>query len=165
MRRRAVIAATALAIVVVGAVGSSAEGQAPGTEVGGTVPSTLELTIDQAGVFAPFAAGPSSRQLLVRTRVTSTDKTASLSIADGDVTAGPRVGRLSAAMSQPLEIRVGAGGFKPLDEISDATLVAFDEPVANAASTLRVRQRVLAGERPKPTYTKTLLITLSSDAP
>ena len=146
--------------------GSSAEGQAPGTEVGGTVPSTLELSIDSVGAFAPFAAGPSSRQLLVRARVTSTDKAATLSIADGDVASGPRVGRLSAALSRPLEIRLGATGpFKPLDEISDVALAAFNEPVANAAATLRVRQRVLAGERPKPTYPKTLLITLSSDAP
>ena len=116
-----------LAAVAAASAGSSAQGQEPGTEVGGTVPSTLELSIDSVGTFAPFGAGPSSRQLLVRARVTSTDKVATLSIADGDVTSGPRVGRLSAALSQPLEIRVGATGpYKPLDEISDAALVAFD---------------------------------------
>ena len=166
MRRSASIAATGVALVVAVTAASSAQAQEPGTEVGGTVPSTLELSIDSVGVFAPFAAGPTSRQLLVRARVTSTDKAATLSIADGDVTSGPQVGHLSATLSQPLEIRVGGvAGFKPLDEISDVALVAFKEPVANAAATFRIRQRVLAGERPKATYPKTLLITLSSDAP
>ena len=165
MRRPAVIAA-GIALLAVACTGSSAEGQAPGTEVGGTVPSTLELSIDSVGMFAPFAAGPASRQLLVRARVTSTDKAATLSIADGDVASGPRLGRLSAALSRPLEIRLGASGpFTPLSAAADVELTAFDEPVANAPATLRVRQRVLAGERPKPTYPKTLLITLSSDAP
>ena len=165
-RRAAIAAAAAVAALAAASAGSTARGQAPGTEVGGTVPSTLELSIDSAGTFAPFGAGPSTHELLVRARVTSTDKAATLSIADGDVTSGPRVGRLSAALSRPLEIRVGATGpYAPLDEISDAALVAFDGPVANTAATLRVRQRVLAGERPKPTYPKTLLITLSSDAP
>lgn len=166
MRLPSAIATGGLALALAVSAGSSAEGQAPGTEVGGTVPSTLELGIDSVGTFAPFTAGPSTRQLVVRTRVTSTDKTATLSIADGDVASGRRVGRLSAALSRPLEIRLGpTGPFKPLDEISDAALAAYTDPVANAAATFHVRQRVLAGERPKPTYPKTLLITLSSDAP
>jgi hypothetical protein len=167
MRRpAAAIAATGIALVVAAAAGPSAYGQDPGTEVGGTVPSTLELSIDSVGSFAPFAAGPTSRQLVVRARVTSTDKAATLSIADGDVASGPRLGRLSASLSAPLEVRVGASGpFTPLNTAPDLDLLAFNEPVANAAATLRVRQRVLAGERPKPTYPKTLLITLSSDAP
>ena len=165
MRRHGVIAA-GIALLAAASTGSSAEGQAPGTEVGGTVPSTLALSIDSAGTFAPFGAGPASRQLVVRARVTSTGRAATLSIADGDVASGPRLGRLSAALSQPLEIRLGAAGsFTPLDADADVELTAFDKPVANAAATLRVRQRVLAGERPKPTYPKTLLITLSSDAP
>lgn len=164
--RRPIAIAAGIAILAAASSGSSAQGQAPGTEVGGTVPSTLELSIDSVGAFAPLTAGPSSRQLLVRARVTSTDKAATLSIADGDAAFGPRVGRLSAALSQPLEIRLGASGpFKALDEIADSALLGFDEPVANAAATIRVRQRVLAGERPQPTYSKTLLITLSSDAP
>jgi hypothetical protein len=166
MSRRAAITAAAIAVAVAASAGSSAEGQEPGTEVGGTVPSTLELSIDAVGAFSPFAAGPTSRQLLVRARVTSTDEAATLSIADGDAAAGPRLGRLSAALSQPLEVRLGATGpFTPLDEAADIELTAFTGPVANAAAALRIRQRVLAGERPKPSYPKTLLITLSSDAP
>ncbi len=164
MRSPAAIAA-ALALVVAASAGSSAQGQEPGTEVGGTVPSTLELTIDSVGTFAPLAAGPMTRELLVRARVTSTDKNSTLSVADGDVTSGPLVGRLSGTLSKPLEIRVGTTPFKPFHEVADLALVAFGDPVANAATTVRVRQRVLAGERPKPTYPKTLLITLSSDAP
>jgi hypothetical protein len=37
--------------------------------------------------------------------------------------------------------------------------------VANAAATIRLRQRIASGERPRGTYAKTLLITLTSDAP
>ena len=90
-----------------------------------------------------------------------------LSIADGDVTSGSRLGRMAggAALDAPLEARVGAAAFQPLDASIDPLLAVFREPVANEPATIVLRQRIGAGERPRGTYDKTLLITLSSKAP
>ena len=44
-------------------------------------------------------------------------------------------------------------------------LAEFRGPVANERATIRLRQRIGAGERPRGTYAKTLLITLSANAP
>ena len=68
-------------------------------------------------------------------------------------------------LHEPLEARVGSAAFQPLDATIDPLLAEFRRPVANERATIRLRQRIEAGERPRGTFTKTLLITLSADAP
>jgi hypothetical protein len=138
------------------------------TDVGGTVPSLLELSIDDTGGFASFPAGPGEHELAIRTRVTSTANRALLGVVDGDLTSGRRLGHLASGgsvLDQPLEARVGSDPFQPLDSTIDPLLAEFGRPVSNERTTIRLRQRIEAGERPRGTYTKTLLITLSSTAP
>jgi hypothetical protein len=59
---------------------------------------------------------------------------------------------------------VGSDPFQPLNAEIDPILAEFG-PVSNQRVTIRLRQRIDAGERPRGTYEKTLLITLSSTAP
>jgi hypothetical protein len=138
------------------------------TDVGGTVPSMLELAIDDPSGFATFPAGPGEHELVIPARITSTASRALVTVADGDLTSGRRLGHLASSASvldQPLEARVGSDPFQPLDSTIDPLLAEFGRPVSNERTTIRLRQRIEAGERPRGTYTKTLLITLSSTAP
>lgn len=137
------------------------------TDVGGTVPSMLELRLDDPSGFASFPAGPGEHALAVRARVTSTSNRTIVRVADGDVASGRRLGRLASGagpLDEPLEARVGSDPFQPLNAGIDPILAQFG-PVANERVTIRLRQRINAGERPRGTYEKTLLITLSSTAP
>jgi len=137
-------------------------------DIGGAVPSVLGLTIDEPDGFTTFPAGPGEHELAIRTRVTTTTNRATLSVVDGDLTSGRRMGRLSSnrsVLDRPLEARVGSDPFQPLDVSIDPVLAEFRGPVANERTTIRLRQRIEAGERPRGTYTKTLHITLSSTAP
>jgi hypothetical protein len=137
------------------------------TDVGGTVPSMLSLELDDPSGFASFPAGPGEHDLTVRARITSTGNRAFVRVADGDVASGRRLGRMASSASvldEPLEARVGSDPFQPLNTAIDPILAEFG-PVSNERVTIRLRQRIDAGERPRGTYTKTLLITLSSNAP
>ena len=161
MRIASLAAATACCLV-------AAAPAAAQTDVGGTVPSMLQLSIDEPSGFATFPAGPGEHELAIRTRVTTTSNRALLSVVDGDLVSGRRLGHLASSgsvLDQPLEARVGSEAFQPLDETIDPLLAEFSRPVANDRTTIRLRQRIGAGERPRGTYTKTLLITLSSTAP
>ena len=136
------------------------------TEVGGTVPSMLSLELDDPSGFASFPAGPGEHELVVRARITSTANRAFVRVADGDVASGRRLGRMASGASvldEPLEARV-SDAFQPLNSAVDPILAEFG-PVSNKRVTIRLRQRIGAGERPRGTYSKTLLITLSSNAP
>jgi hypothetical protein len=137
-------------------------------DVGGSVPSTLQLTLDEPDGFATFQPGPGEHELEIRTRVTTTTSRATLSVADGDLASGRRLGRMASnrsVLERPLEARVGPNPFQPLDLSIDPVLAEFRSPVANERATIRLRQQIAAGERPRGTYVKTLLITLSSTAP
>lgn len=137
------------------------------TEVGGTVPSLLSLELEDPSGFASFPAGPGEHDLVVRARITSTANRTRVSVADGDVASGRRLGRMASnasVLDEPLEARVGSDPFQPLNAEIDPILAEFG-PVSNQRVTVRLRQRIGSGERPRGTYEKTLLITLSSTAP
>jgi hypothetical protein len=153
--------------VAVGFLLLAAAPAAAQTDVGGTVPSMLELRLDDPSGFASFPAGPGEHDLTVHARITSTANRTIVRVADGDITSGRRLGRLASGagpLDEPLEARVGSDPFQPLNAEIDPILAEFG-PVANERVTIRLRQRINAGERPRGTYEKTLLITLSSTAP
>jgi hypothetical protein len=138
------------------------------TDVGGNVPSQLQLSLDEPHGFATFPAGPGEHELAIRIRATSTTTRAMVSVVDGDLTSGRRLGHLASRASvlkEPLEARVGSTAFQPLDATIDPLLAEFQRPLANERVTIRLRQRIRDGERPRGTYTKTLLITLSANGP
>ena len=160
--RRLATAGAAFACLLAGAAPAAAQ-----TDVGGTVPSLIELDIDDPSGFATFPAGPGEHELVIPARITSTATRAVLSVVDGDRVSGNRLGHLASRASvldEPLEARVGSDPFQPLDVTIDPVLAEFG-PVARERARIRLRQRIDAGERPRGTYTKTLLITLSATAP
>lgn len=138
------------------------------TDVGGIVPSQLQLSLDDPHGFASFPTGPGEHELAIRIHATSTTPRAAVSVVDGDLTSGRRLGHLASGVSvlkEPLEATVGSTAFQPLDVTLDPVLAEFQRPLANERVTIRLRQRLAAGERPRGTYTKTLLITLSANTP
>ena len=154
-------------VLAVGLVLLAAAPAAAQVDVGGSVPSMMSLQLDDPSGFESFPAGPGEHDLAVRARITSTGRRALVSVADGDVTSGRRLGRMASSASlldEPLEARVGSDPFQPLNATVDPILAEFG-PVSSERVTIRLRQRIDAGERPRGTYSKTLLITLSSTAP
>jgi hypothetical protein len=154
-------------VLAVGLLLLAAAPAAAQTDVGGTVPSMIELRFDDPSGFDSFPAGPGEHELVVHARITSTANRAIVRVADGDITTGRRLGRLASGagpLDEPLEARVGSDPFQPLNAEIDPILAEFG-PVANEHVGIRLRQRINAGERPRGTYDKTLLITLSSTAP
>jgi hypothetical protein len=83
-----------------------------GTDIGGSVSSTLSLDLTQTGA-------------TVRAVVTATEPDASLSVAPADGRSG-----LSATVSGP---------YAPLDPLLGLTLVAWDDVLAGKATTLRLK--------------------------
>ncbi len=159
--RLAAVAAAATGLLLVTASPAVAQ-----TDIGGSVDSLLKLSLDDASGFDTFD-GPGEYDMIVRARVTSTGNRALLSVADGDIASGTRLGRMASSASlldNPLDARVGSSPFEPLNAAVDPILAEFG-PVANERVNIRLQQRIGAGERPRGTYTKTLLITLSANAP
>ena len=136
--RKLVFAALALAAM-------PAAAQAQDTDVGGSVPSMLELTLNDVSL----GRLPANDDLIARVRVTSTTNRTALSAVDEDL------GR------SPLEARIGSSAFQPLDLSIDPLLAVFRRPVANEKATVRLRRR--PGAR-VPSST-TVLITVSPDGP
>ena len=137
--RRLALAALALAAM-------PAVAQAQDTDVGGNVPSTLELTLNDVSLGRLPANGD---DLVARVRVTSTTNRTALSAVDEDL------GR------SPLEARIGSSVFQPLDLSIDPLLAVFRRPVANERATIRLRRRPGA----RVPSRSTVLITVSPDGP
>jgi hypothetical protein len=136
--RRLALAALALAAM-------PAVAQAQDTDVGGNVPSMLELTLSDVSL----GRLPADGDVTARVRVTSTTNRTALSAVDEDIG------------HSPIEARVGSSAFQPLDLSIDPLLAVFRRPVANKRATIRLRRR--PGAR-VPSRT-TVLITVSPDGP
>jgi hypothetical protein len=117
LRRRLsmVIAAGAVASSLVAAGSASADEQDGGTQIGGSVSSTLSLDLDQTG-----GAGAT-----VRAVVTTTEPDSRLSVAPADDRHG-----LSASLSGP---------YAPLDPAFGLQLVAWDDVLAGKSTTLHLK--------------------------
>jgi hypothetical protein len=168
MKLRTFIAASAVGAMAVAAPLASA--QTPpvngGTQIGGSVPSFLELIISQPK--ASFASFTSAKTYSTAfdVAVTTTDDAAQLSLADGEVNSGSKLGRLAAGsklLPLPLEARVGKSAFAPLNTPADAQLTKWSEAVTRSKATVNLRQQVKT--KVKGSYRKVLLVTLSTDTP
>jgi hypothetical protein len=133
----------AIAVLVLTAVPAAAHAQ--DTDIGGSVPSMLELTLGDVSLGKLPARGDVS----TRVRVTSTTNRTVLSAVDEDLG------------SSPLEARVGSSAFEPLDLSIDPLLAVFRRPVANARATIRLRRQPGA----RVPSRSTVLITVSPDGP
>ena len=168
MKLRTFIAATAVGAMAVAAPAAHAQ-TAPvngGTVIGGSVSSFLELIINQPKAnFATFSSAK-TYSTSFDVAVTTTDDVAQLSLADGEVTSGSKIGRLAAGsklLPLPLEARVGKSAFAPLSTPVDPQLTKWSEAQARGKATVNLRQQVKA--KAKGSYRKVLLVTLSTDTP
>ena len=142
--------------------------QAPGTEVGGSVPSYLELGIDAPAALAAFPATTGLSRTTIGATITATDAPVELSLADGDTDAAARRGRLVAGarvLGDPLQAGVGAGPFQPLDQPLGPLLMSWSDVIAGRRTVIGLRQRVTAAALRAGPYAKTVLVTASTQTP
>jgi hypothetical protein len=164
---------TILAVTAVSALAAPAAfAQSPpdpisgGTEVGGSVPSFLELIIAQPTANLATFTKAKTYSSAFDVSVTATDNSTVLSLADGDVTSGKKLGHLASgkkSLPLPLETRVGKTAFQPLDQTVDPQLFKWSDAATRAKQTVNLRQQVKG--KAAGSYHKVLLVTLSTDTP
>jgi hypothetical protein len=167
MKLRTILAASAIAAL---AAPAAAVAQTPpvdgGTEVGGSVPSFLELILNQpAKGFAAFAKAK-NYDMSFNAQITATDAPTLLTIADGDATSGAKLGHISVGskrLPSPLEATVGKAAFQPLDGSVDPLLTKLSDSATRAKVTVKLRQKVTG--KATGTYRKLVLVTASTETP
>ena len=166
MKLRTIVAGTALAAVVTPVALAQTPPVGGGTEVGGTVPSFLELILTQPSKgFASFAK-TSTYEMSFDAQVTATDSPTLLTLADGDVTSGSKLGYISIGskrLPSPLEARIGQAAFQPLDSSVDPLLTKWTEAQTRKKATVKLRQKVSG--KATGSYRKLVLVTLSTETP
>lgn len=167
-RRAAVAAVLASCVALVSANAAYAE---EGTSIGGTVESTLGLSLGEPSAFTPSAASRRGRVFtaLIPIEVTATEEPTRLSIADGEALAGRRRGRLvrgTSTLAIPLRAAAGNGAYRSLDATVDPVLEEWSEPVSLEGATIRLRQAVDGAHQPPiGGYHKLLLVTVTAAGP
>jgi hypothetical protein len=157
------LAPLALACAVL--AGSCALARAQGSPVpGGTVPSTLALSLSEPSAFRRHGALYTAT---IRAEATATDTPSKLSLADGEVTGGPRLGHLvrgSRILSPALRAAAGGGPVRSLDAPVPLPLESWGEPLAGTEAKIRLRQSA-PGAHTLRGYGKLLLVTLTAAGP
>jgi hypothetical protein len=171
------IAATrlgALALLVAALVmlgGAPAAPAEDGTPVGGTVESTLALSLGEPSTFTRVSAGhrQSMYDATIPVEVTATDAPIRLSLADGEAISGARRGHLVRGRSDlaiALQAAAGRGGFHSLDASVDSVLEQWGEPLSLEEAKIRLRQRMRGTHQPPiGDYHKLLLVTVTAAGP
>jgi hypothetical protein len=169
MKLRTILAG--LAVAAIGAATSTAAADTPpvsgGTEVGGTVNSMIELVLTQpaTATFTTFSK-PKTYTTSFNAFATMTDAPTQLTLADGDVASGSKLGHLasgSKALPLPLEAAAGKLAFQPLDTTVDPQLAKWTDVGTRQPAIVKLRQKV--SRKAAGTYRKVLLVTLSSETP
>jgi len=169
MKLRIILAATALgAVAVPGTALAQTDPISGGTVIGGVTPSFLELILTQPPATASLTTFTKAKTYTANFDVgaTTTDETAILTIADGEVASGTKLGHLtSGAKKLPLalEARVGKSAFQPLDSSVGPLLTRWNGPATRAKATVNLRQKVT--KKAAGSYRKIVLVTLSSETP
>jgi hypothetical protein len=165
---RSGVAALAVVAALASATAAHAEG---GTNIGGTVESTLGLSLGELSAFTRSAASPRGHVFtaLIPIEVTATEGPTWLSIADGEAFAGRRRGRLvrgTSTLAIPLLAAADNGPYRSLDATVDPMLEQWGEPVSLEGATIRLRQTVRGTHQPPiGGYHKLLLVTVSAAGP
>jgi len=155
------------AAVALAAAPAAAWAQSPidgGTEVGGSVPSYLELILGEPGT--AFTTFPKVRTYSTSFQavVTATDSPTLLTLADGDATSGATLGHLSSGARRlplPLEASVGRSPFQGLD--AGPLLAHWNDAITRKPVTVKLRQKVRS--RATGAYHKVILVTASPQTP
>jgi hypothetical protein len=142
VRRRAAALPLAAAAVLLAAPAAAPADDGPGVQIGGTVPSTLGLTV----LDDPDGAAPA-----FHVQVTSTADETQLLAADGGGAAS-------------LEVAVAGFAFQPLGVLPDPLLQRWTEPIAARPVTVTARRRADAPGQGGGGL-QTILITVASSTP
>jgi hypothetical protein len=145
----------------------------PTTQVGGTVPATLSLTLGGPATFGPFVPGVGrDYDASTTANVISTAGSAALSIADPSTNATGRLVNGTFSLPSTLKARAtsAAGTGAALADVggsaSPTALLSYAGPVSNDAVSLAFRQSIAAGDALRTgAYSKTLTLTLSTTEP
>jgi hypothetical protein len=166
---RSATLALLVALAVLG--GAPAVMAETGTPVGGTVESTVALSLGEPSPLARASAG--DRQgvydATIPVEVTATDAPVRLSLADGEAISGAHRGHLvrgRRSLPIALQAAAGRGSFRSLDASVDRVLEQWGEPVSLEGATIRLRQAVRgAHHTPIGDYHKLLLVTVTAAGP
>jgi hypothetical protein len=145
--------------------------RAEGPTVGGTVESTLGLSLGEPSPFARARAGHrrSVYDATIAVEVTATDTPVRLSLADGEAISGARRGRLvrgASVLKIPLRAAAGHGAYRSLDRSVDPVLQEWSEPISLEGATIQLRQAVGGAHQPPiGGYHKLLLVTVTAAGP
>jgi hypothetical protein len=140
--------------------------QSKDTDVGGTVPATLSLSLGAPASFGAFRAGAAADYTASTTAtVISTAGDATLSVLDPSASAPGRLVNGPFALPQPLQVRAGDGSYAPVSG-SPAAVKAYGDPVSNDVVAIGFKQPIGATDALRTgTYGKTLTLTLSTTMP
>jgi hypothetical protein len=137
-----------------------------GTNVGGSVDSSIELILTQPAGLSKFTkAGTYTTSFTVM--ATTTENAVQLSLADGEATSGSKLGHMASGskrLKDALEARAGSAAFQPLDDSVDPLLQRWAGPVTRKEAKVTLRQKV-SGKPSSGAYRKVLWATLSSETP
>jgi hypothetical protein len=163
---RTILLGAALALAAAPAAAWAQTPGGDGTEVGGSVPSYLELILGKPGT--AFTTFPRVRTYSTSFKavVTATDSPTLLTLADGDASSGARRGHLASGARRlplPLEVRVGKSAFQRLDAAVDPLLTRWNEAITRKTATVKLRQKVRS--KAAGAYHKVVLVTASSQTP
>jgi fructan beta-fructosidase len=149
------------------------ETQIDGPPVGGTVPSTLALTLGPAAAFGAFMPGVSKDYAASTTAtVISTASDAALSVADPSSVATGRLVNGAFSLPSPLRAKAASAGGVGGDfadvgsSTSPTTLLRYAGPTANDAVTIGFQQHIGSNDALRSgSYGKVLTYTLSTTTP
>jgi hypothetical protein len=140
----------------------------PESEVGGTVPATLSLTLGAPASFGAFTPGVTRDYNASTTaNVISTAADAALSVTDPSANHTGHLVNGSFFLPQKLQANANGGAFGAVGGTSDPTTVlSYAGPVSNDAVTLGFRQSIDDSDALRTgSYSKTLTFTLSTTNP
>ncbi len=138
------------------------------SNVGGSVPATLSLSLSTPASLGTFVPGVDrSYDTSMAATVISTAGDATLAVTDPSATATGRLVNGSYALSEPLQARANSGAFASLSTTgTPLTLLTYSGPVSNDIVTIGLRQHIGASQALRTgAYSKTLTFTVSTTTP
>jgi hypothetical protein len=166
MKLSTILAVTALSAVAAPAALAQTPPISGGTEIGGSVPSFLELIISQPSATLSSFKKAKTYSSSFDVQITATDEGTVLSLADGDVATGKKMGHLASgkkSLPLPLEARAGKGAFQSLNQTVDPLLTRWSDAATRSKATVNLRQKVKG--KASGSYRKVLLVTAMPDTP
>ena len=139
-----------------------------GSDIGGSVPATLSLSLGTPASLGAFVPGVDrSYDTSMAATVISTAGDATLTVTDPSATATGRLVNGSYALSEPLQARANTGAFTSLSTTgTPLSLLTYSGPISNDIVTIGLRQHIGASQALRTgAYSKTLTFTVSTTTP